>query len=324
MLAKIDNFKPLKRSHAYWLRDVYNNISRFRGRNGISVVHASEGIRVVNEGTASGHGMPRATAEFRHKGGLLSTTELNRIIDIYNSAAGMFGNGVKVAKSEREFFFADENSNAGNFVWPRLPRLSRMHPEQTIFNPRIAGPLVALANAWVSANATDSMRLIKSDLLYLLEDEFAGFFEDFDDETGTGVTTTLQNWNVTQHDVDVLGPGYFDVVPGNGFYLDMAGNIMAPGVGAIIKTKNKITARGNLSFSYKIAGDSRNNGDSVLEVRFGAITQQYTLPHNQPPTVYAHSITGGVDAFIEFEQISIAGLNKSSGSLLLEVTVSRA
>jgi len=323
MIEAIDNFKPLKRSNAYWLRDVYNNIARFRGRNGVSVVHASEGIRVVGESTDAGQGTPQSLVDFWNRGGLLSTRQLNQLISIYNSAAGMFGRGLGVSKSESQFFFTDNETGGGNFNWPRLSQVRAGIASETIFNRRIRGPLVALANAWIAANAADSFVLTKSELLYILEDGFAGFFEDFDDELGTGAASTLLNWNVIQHNVDVLGPGYFDLVPGNGFYLDMAGTAMPVGAGAIIRTKEKITARGNLVFSYKIAGDLRNNGNSVLEFRFGDITQQHTLPQNQNPTTYTHHIANGVDDFIEIEQISIAGLDKSAGSLLLEVTVAR-
>lgn len=329
MLSKVDNFKPFKREHAFWLRDVYNNISRFRGRSGVSVVHGSEGIRVVETAEESGGGAPPKVADFTNAGGLLSRTQLNRIISIYNSAAAMYGVDLSVVISEAAFLFADESADRGNFRFPRLSSIP--YGQAGILNRARRAALHALANAWVGARATDDLKLAKADWNYVIAAaEAAGdfsecFLEDWETQTIPGLGfLTLNNWLILQNNVDVLGPAGFDPLPGNGSYIDMSGTtaIIGQFAGAIIRSKEQFTFdSGTYTFRYVLAGDNRSNGDSTIAVRFHTVNTTHTLTTAQGATTFSHSLSGPITDYIEFEQTAVSLPDQSKGTLLLEVEI---
>lgn len=53
------------------------------------------------------------------------------------------------------------------------------------------------------------------------------FQDDFDLEPGGTGFTSITNWNATIGNFDVIGDGFFDIYPGNGKYIDMAGTTNA-------------------------------------------------------------------------------------------------
>jgi len=169
MIALESHFNPVNRSHAHWLRDVYGNIARFIGRAGVSVVYAEEGIRVFTADEENGGGGAAAIPDFHHRGGLISSTQLNRIITIYNAARRMFGEGVAVIKSRAHFVFSEEDAErGGGHEFPLLEPVETGEPAQTIFNRNIRKPLVELANAWARSIARWPVELIKSTYQYII------------------------------------------------------------------------------------------------------------------------------------------------------------
>lgn len=167
------HFNPLDRSHAFWLRDVYANIARFIGRDGVSVVYGEAGIRVFEADEENGGGGASAAPRFMHKGGLISTRQLNRIIAIYNAARRMMGEGVAVIKSRAHFVFAEEGAErGGGHGFPALEPAEAGNPRTTIFNRAIREPLLELANAWARAIARWPVTLIKSGYQYIISGQF--------------------------------------------------------------------------------------------------------------------------------------------------------
>ena len=295
MFAPITKFKPLKREHSLWMRDVFNNISRFRGRDGVAVVHAADGIKVISTSEESGHGAPAALANFTHAAGLLSRTQLNRIISIYNSAAAMYGVDLDVVASASNFVFADEGADGGNFRFPVLRSIP--YGIAGILNRRRRAALVALANAWIAARATDTFTLTKSDWNYILEGGGAPgsfsdcFLEDWETQLVTGLGfLNLHNWTILQNNVDVLGPAGFDPVPGNGTYIDLSGTLsLGAFAGAILRSKERFKfPAGEFEFRYVAAGDNRGNGDSTMAVRFHSVNASHTLTTAQGATTWTH------------------------------------
>lgn len=328
MLAPISKLKPFKRSHALWVRDVFNNIARFRGRAGVSVVHAAEGIKVAETTQAGGQGSPAALATFSHALGLLSRTQLNRIIAIYNSAAGMYGVDLAVVASESRFMFADEGADRGNFRFPRLKSIP--YGVAGILNPTRRAAIVALANAWIAATATTAFTLTKSDWNYVLSGggitgSFSDcFLEDWETQLFPGLGfLNLHNWTIRQNNIDVLSPAGFDPLPGNGTYIDLSGTLqVSEFAGAIIRTKEKFNfGAGNYTFRYVLAGDNRSNGDSTVAVTFHTVNTTHTLTTAQGATTFSHSLTGPINDWITFEQTAVALPDQSKGSLLLEVEI---
>jgi hypothetical protein len=330
MFTTVQNFKPLRREHARWLRDVYNNMTRFSGRGAISVVHAEEGTRVVKGEGAVGHGLAAREADFLHRGGLLSTQQLNRIIKIYNAAAAMYGTGVEVVKSQDEYLFIDGDGGGGFHNFKSLPMSRAGDASRTIFNRRIMNPLVTLANAWVSARTTEPLTLTKARWNYILEEAAAAiafsecFLEDWETQLFTGLGfLNLHNWDVQQNNVDVLGPAGFDPLPGNGTYIDMSGTLgLGDFAGTILKSKERFNyAAGSYTFRYVLAGDNRGNGNSTVSVNFHTVNTSHTLTTAQGATTFSHTLTGPIYDWMTFEQTAVDTPDQSKGTLLLEIEI---
>jgi hypothetical protein len=85
--------------------------------------------------------------------------------------------------------------------------------------------------------------------------------------TGTLNYTGLANWTVTGGSVDLIGNGYFDLLPGNGLYLDMNGSTGAAGAITSVATFGPGTY--NLTFDF--AGTQRGY-DGKISFTFGDAT----------------------------------------------------
>jgi len=334
MNALTEPFNPISRAHAYWLRDVYANIARFIGRDGVSVIWSTEGIKVEATEAESGGGGPAFLPNFMHRGGLLSTTQLNRIIEIYNAARAMIGRGLAVIKSADAFKFTNESAErGGGQVFPFVPKLQPRDPRQTIFNRSVRGPLVMLANAWARAIATEPIELVKSHDRYVISGEFFNdpeclFVEDWEDEPTEGLAiSTLQNWDVLLNNIDVLGPGGFDPVPGNGKYIDLSGTLLqgqwAP---ARIRTKNDITLRSGRQYilKYTLAGDNRGGaGTQDVNVQFHTVNATHTLASTDGATTWEQLIVGPHTGKITIENTATTNADGSLGPVSIYVSVCR-
>lgn len=98
------------------------------------------------------------------------------------------------------------------------------------------------------------------------------FQDTFDGEPlGLGVTT-LTNWTVTAGNVDVIGPGFFDLFPGNGNYLDMDGTC---GSATIVSTPINLIP-GTYQLSFEIGNNPFGGGGSNgLQVSLGTVFSQF-------------------------------------------------
>jgi len=145
---------------------------------------------------------------------------------------------------------------------------------------------------------------------------------------GVSNYTGFANWDVIQGEVDLLGNGFYDVLPGNGLYVDLRGsgdlngNYDIP----ILKTKNVISLKA--SHVYRVAIDLAGNQvvdrptDTVsLQVFSDSITllsQQIAMPdYTQGWHPYSYSFTApaDMDVNIEISQTNNTG-NQLSGVLL--------
>lgn len=142
------------------------------------------------------------------------------------------------------------------------------------------------------------------------------------------------NWDVIQGVVDVLGNGFYDVLPGNGLYMDLRGS---PVIGGnydtpIIRSKNAFSL--NSGHVYRVSLDLAANqvvdrSDTVtLRVLAGAVvvlTQTISLPdYTQPIHTYAFSFTAPSDMSVKIEisQSNNTGTDLSetqAGVLLMRV-----
>ncbi len=116
------------------------------------------------------------------------------------------------------------------------------------------------------------------------------FSDNFDDET-PALSTTPGGWTTHDGNVDLIGRDspihdFYDVLPGNGVYVDMVGTDGNSGLGAI-RTNQTFTFDPGVTYnlSYSLAGSQRgqyeNNRPNSIEVviygTYGFILAQHTL-----------------------------------------------
>lgn len=131
------------------------------------------------------------------------------------------------------------------------------------------------------------------------------------------------NWNVLNV-VDLIGEGtggskLFDLLPGNGLYVDLCGTV---GVGKIItKTLFTFTAGKTYRLSYRLAGNQRENRPDTVQVRVSnllVITETFTADKwTQDFTEYSHDFVGdGQIQAVSFKQGDIGTGSDAVGNLL--------
>ncbi len=119
----------------------------------------------------------------------------------------------------------------------------------------------------------------------------AVYTDDFNAD-GLGLNAVPAGWSVANGTVDVIGTGFFDLVPGNGNYIDLDGSSNQAGVLSHLVTG---VADGTYTVSFQLAGNQRGAGNDVVDVTFGGTTQTYTLADNAPLATYTltTNVSGG-------------------------------
>lgn len=93
------------------------------------------------------------------------------------------------------------------------------------------------------------------------------FHDDFDSYAlGLSRTSFGGVWSTGDTNVDVIGPGLWDLIPGNGAYIDMGGSGGNP-VGHL--TTGTQFQAGTYCLRVWVAGNHRNNDADTLEIQFG-------------------------------------------------------
>lgn len=228
-----------------------------------------------------------------------------------------------------------------------------------------------IANDWKQANKTILVVGLRCwgvhfDLLYRIASE--GFFLSAYDATAVEVITTLKqlksyfcssdcnnepgtypmaalnytgfvNWDVFQGYTDLVGLGLWDVLPGNGLYVDLAGTAtsgvvsgsQAPG-GLVSKEVFAITAGDEYRFSIDVAGNNvgRENEDEPVKVTIyheddGTIELEETItpaafdePFDTHQFEFTASKSGDVKIKIEMvaDEDASGGVNNNIGPLI--------
>jgi hypothetical protein len=123
------------------------------------------------------------------------------------------------------------------------------------------------------------------------------FFDDFNTET-YAVPGTPSNWTIlnTGGSVDIIGNGPngsgWDLIPGNGYYIDLDGSTNMPGY---LATNVSLTLLPGLPYvlSYDLAGNHRVRGTDFVQVELlgtGLSWVQQIDDHMQPLAGYSHII----------------------------------
>ncbi len=148
------------------------------------------------------------------------------------------------------------------------------------------------------------------------------FSDNFDSENGGNVQLNYNDfakWNVLGGGtVDLIGAGgSFDLIPGNGRYVDLDGSTNQAGLFA---TQMNF-APGNYLIEFSLGGSHRSSTETVT-VSLGNWSEQFTMNASDPFVQFSRTIstTGGSLSF----QNSNAGGSPNVGALLDNVSVSAA
>lgn len=142
-------------------------------------------------------------------------------------------------------------------------------------------------------------------------------FEDNFDANALGLNVVPTGWAVTAGTVDVIGqPGYYDMLLGNGRYIDLDGSTGAAGV--LSKTLN-LVAGVEYTATFQLAGNQRNAGPDVVDVIFGGVSGSYSLAPTSGFTSYSLVFTPSTSQAYVLSFDDLGGDNQ--GALLDNVNV---
>ncbi|MTW34557.1 PEP-CTERM sorting domain-containing protein [Pseudoduganella danionis] len=144
------------------------------------------------------------------------------------------------------------------------------------------------------------------------------FSDNFDTDT-LGLNSIAFNggWSVSGGTVDIIGaPGFFDLVPGNGRYIDLDGSTNKAGIFA-----NSINVVNGMTYalSFDLAGNHRAAGMDTVMVNFGSGSQTYTLADTAGFQTFTLNYTATGTGKVGFSFIDQGADQK--GALLDRVTV---
>lgn len=123
-------------------------------------------------------------------------------------------------------------------------------------------------------------------------------------------------WTVTDGTVDLIGPGLFDLLPGNGHYIDLDGSTSNSGL-----FSNSVNLTGGITYtlSFDLAGSQRGTSETV-NVIFGSENASFSLNSADPFSTYSMNFTPGASGSYNFSYQNSGGDNV--GILLDNVSVS--
>lgn len=143
------------------------------------------------------------------------------------------------------------------------------------------------------------------------------FSDNFNTDTiGLNKTTFNGGWTLASGTVDLIGPGLFDLLPGNGNYVDLDGS---SGLSGTFDNQIPLAALTNYTLSFDLAGSQRVDSNTV-NVIFGTTSQSYMLASSDPFSTYMLSLTTNGAANYQIFFNNIGGDN--IGALLDNVNVS--
>ncbi len=131
---------------------------------------------------------------------------------------------------------------------------------------------------------------------------------------GDAVFTSLGTGGAT---TDLIGaPGFFDMLPGNGRYVDMDGSTFVSGILQSVASFGP----GDYTLSFRLAGNQRNVAPRAVNVLLGTdLIASVTLAANVPFTLFTYNFTSTTGGNLTFAQ---QGPGNNQGSLLDDVTLS--
>ena len=152
------------------------------------------------------------------------------------------------------------------------------------------------------------------------------FQDNFNAENGGAFElnyTDFTQWTVTGGSVDLVGNGTYDVLPGNGLYVDLIGsNHAGPGT---LTSMNINLDPGNYQLFFDLAGSNlyKDGNDNTVNVSLGSLfNQSYTLDKFDPFSTHGGNFTVGSNQTVSIVFAS-AGPDDYIGVLLDNVRLNR-
>lgn len=145
----------------------------------------------------------------------------------------------------------------------------------------------------------------------LLDDNF--------DANALALNSVPAGWSVTGGTVDIIGNigsgGFFDLVPGNGAYIDLDGSTSNAGV---LSRSFSLLAGTPYTATFTLAG-SRRGDTNTVEVDFGSAGSSFVLASADGPSSFSLGFTPAADGSYALSFENLGGDNL--GALLLSVRV---
>ncbi len=147
------------------------------------------------------------------------------------------------------------------------------------------------------------------------------FSDNFDSYTAdqlNWIPPALSGWTVSNGTVDLIGiGGGFDLLPGNGSYVDLDGSTSSSGL-----FSNSVNLVGGTTYtlSFDLAGNNRNSVTETVNVNFGSTAASYSPLGNDPFVNHTLNFTPGISGSYSLSYQNVGGDNL--GALLDNVSVS--
>jgi hypothetical protein len=143
------------------------------------------------------------------------------------------------------------------------------------------------------------------------------FSDNFDaDIQGLNTTSFVQGWSVANGTVDTIGTGFFELLPGQGNYIDLDGSSSQAGV-----FSNSVSLTGGVTYtmSYAISGNMRGAGNDTVDVAFGTASNTHVIGQYDALNTMSLSFTPTTSGSYGFSFYNHGGDNQ--GAILDQVTI---
>jgi hypothetical protein len=117
--------------------------------------------------------------------------------------------------------------------------------------------------------------------------------------------TNFANFNVTQNDVDLIGNGFYDAIPGNGLYVDLSGAAN----GAIQSKTDFMLTPGTYELQFDLANPDRGSqynsaGNSTTVTVGNVYSQTFQIPVAEKFTTFTEDFTvsSATSGFLTFAE----------------------
>jgi hypothetical protein len=147
---------------------------------------------------------------------------------------------------------------------------------------------------------------------------FSDNFDTYVPDQLNWVPPGSSGWTVIDGTIDLHGAGgSYDVLPGNGSYVDLDGSSLDSG---LFSTSLNLIGGEMYRLSFDLGGSQRGNRSETVEVNFGSTTSSYVINVTDSFSTYTLEFTPGSDGAYSLSYLNVGGDNR--GAFLDNVSVS--